>query len=63
MVEGYNYSEANKASGIVWDEEHLKKYLKNPRKYVKGTKMVFTGLRSKKDRENIVAYLREASLS
>src|SRR6476469_1397438 len=27
---GYNYSEANKNSGLTWDEDTLRKYLANP---------------------------------
>ena len=29
-VEGYNYSEADKNSGIVWDEASFKEFIKNP---------------------------------
>ena len=38
---GYSYSDANKDSGITWDEATLKEYLKNPRAKVPGTKMIF----------------------
>ena len=41
--EGYNYSEANKNSGITWDEATLRVYLKNPKAKVPGTKMAFPG--------------------
>src|SRR5246500_2361091 len=34
---GYNYSDANKNSGITWDEATLQKYLANPQGVVKGT--------------------------
>ena len=40
----YSYSDANKNSGITWDEATLKEYLKNPRAKVPGTKMIFPGL-------------------
>ena len=40
-VEGYKYSKAMKASGLVWDDATLAAYLKKPRKFVKGTKMAF----------------------
>ncbi len=40
----YAYSDANKNSGITWDEATLKEYLKNPRAKVPGTKMIFPGL-------------------
>src|SRR5437763_16705885 len=40
-VEGYNYSDANKNSGITWSEETFKEYIKDPRAKIPGTKMVF----------------------
>jgi len=51
------YSKAMKASGIVWDEETLTKYLRAPKKYIKGTKMAFVGLKKDADIENVIAYL------
>ena len=60
-VEGFKYSKAMKASGLVWDEPTLTAYLKKPRKFVKGTKMAFAGLRKDKDIANVIAYLKEAT--
>ena len=57
-LEGYKYSKAMKASGIVWDEETLAGYLRAPKKYVKGTKMAFVGLKKDAHIENIIAYLK-----
>jgi cytochrome c len=56
---GYHYSDANKNSGIAWDEATLKEYLKNPQKMVPGTKMVFPGLTSDEDIANVIAYLKQ----
>ena len=56
---GYNYSEPNKNSGITWTEENLKTYLKNPQKMIPGTKMVFPGLTSETDIDNVIAYLKQ----
>jgi cytochrome c len=51
------YSKAMKASGIVWSEETLTDYLRAPKKYIKGTKMAFVGLKKDADIENVIAYL------
>jgi cytochrome c len=56
---GYSYSEANKSSGITWDEATLKEYLKNPRGKVPGTKMIFPGLPKDEDIANVIAYLKQ----
>jgi cytochrome c len=58
-VEGYNYSEANKGSGLTWDEATLKDYLKNPKAKVPGTKMIFPGLPQEADIDNVIAYLKQ----
>jgi cytochrome c len=58
-IEGYSYSDANKNSGLTWDEATLKVYLKNPREKVPGTKMTFPGLTSQTDIDNVVAYLKQ----
>lgn len=59
QAEGYKYSKAMKAAELTWDEETLTTYLANPRKTVKGTKMVFPGLKKDADLENIIAYLAQ----
>ena len=55
------YSKAMKASGIIWDEDTLATYLEAPRKYVKGTRMAFAGLRKPADRDNVIAYIKQFS--
>ena len=57
--EGYHYSDANKNSGLTWDEATLKEYLKDPKAKVPGTKMVFPGLQSDDDIANVIAYLKQ----
>ena len=60
-VAGFKYSKAMKASGIVWDDALLDKYLTKPKKLVPKTKMAFAGLKKKSHRENLIAYLKEAT--
>ena len=50
-----------KSSGIVWNEESLDGYLKKPEAYVRGTRMLFVGLRKESDRANVIAYLKSYS--
>ncbi len=60
-AEGYSYSkamEAKVAEGLVWDEANLAAFLEKPRKFLKGTKMAFGGLRKEKDRNAIIAYFK-----
>jgi cytochrome c len=56
---GYHYSDANKKSGIVWGEETFKKYIKNPRGDIPGTKMIFPGIKNEKEIGNLWAYLKQ----
>lgn len=56
---GYSYSDANKNSGITWDEATLQEYLKNPRVKVPGTKMAFPGLKKDDDIVNVIAFLKQ----
>ena len=60
-VEDFNYSDANKNSGIVWEEPILRKYLADPQSMVPGTKMTFPGLKDPKQIEDVIAYLKEAT--
>jgi cytochrome c len=55
----YSYSDANKNSGLTWDEATLKEYLKDPRAKVPGTKMIFPGLPKDEDIANVIAYLKQ----
>ena len=56
---GYSYSDANKNSGIVWNEANFKKYIHNPRAMVPGTKMIFAGISNQKQVDNLWAYLKQ----
>jgi cytochrome c len=58
-VAGYNYSDANKNSGLTWDEATFKEYIKNPKAKIPGTKMIFAGIANEKEIEDLVAYLKQ----
>ena len=60
VVEGFKYSKAMAGSGLVWDETILTGFLAKPKKYLKGTKMSFAGLKKESDIANVIAYLRAA---
>jgi cytochrome c len=58
IVEGYSYSDANKNSGITWDEAQFLEYIKDPRAKIKGTKMIFPGIKNENEAKSLWAYLK-----
>jgi len=58
-VPDFNYSEANKNSGIVWNETTFKDYIKDPRAKIPKTKMVFPGIKDEKEQNDLWAYLKQ----
>ncbi|NKB19079.1 MAG: c-type cytochrome [Alphaproteobacteria bacterium] len=61
--DGYKYSSGMMAMKKKWGYEELNKFFVKPRKYIKGTKMAFVGIKKAKDRANLIAYLRSLSAS
>lgn len=58
-IEGYNYTDANKNSGITWDEKTFAEYITDPRVKIPGTKMVFAGIKSENEKAALWAYLKQ----
>ncbi len=58
-VADYNYSDANKNSGITWNEASFREYIQNPMAKVPGTKMAFPGIKSQNEIANLWAYLKQ----
>jgi cytochrome c len=58
-VAGYSYSDANKNSGIVWNEANFKEYIKDPRAKIPGTKMVFAGIKNEQEVNDLWAYIKQ----
>jgi cytochrome c len=56
-VPGFNYSKANKTSGLTWTPETLASYLPAPKTKIPGTKMNFNGLKVPAQVDDVIAYL------
>ncbi len=71
-VEKFKYSKDMKAAGqkgLVWNDETFLAYMKAPKKFIgklvgkkkARTRMVFSRLKKEKDRDNLLAYLKQAT--
>jgi cytochrome c len=58
-IEGYNYTEANKNSGIIWDDTTFSEYIIDPRAKIPNTKMIFPGIKNEKERGDLWAYIKQ----
>jgi cytochrome c len=58
-IEGYNYSEANRNSGLVWDEAVFAEYIKDPKAKIPGTKMMFSGIKGEQEIKDLTAFLKQ----
>jgi cytochrome c len=56
-VPGFNYSAANKNSGVTWTPQVMFTYLENPRQFMPGTKMAYAGLKDPQKRADVIAWL------
>ena len=59
--DGFSYSKVMAGFGGDWDWQSLNGFLANPKGYMKGTKMVYAGLKKDADRAAMLAYLRSLS--
>jgi cytochrome c len=57
--EGFNYSPANKNSGITWDHDAFVKYIRAPMQEMPGTRMAFVGIKNDKEIADLWAYLQQ----
>tara|TARA_R110000868_G_scaffold218576_2_gene469333 strand:- start:259056 stop:259574 length:519 start_codon:yes stop_codon:yes gene_type:complete len=59
--EGFSYSSAfkGKVGQITWNEENLDHFLTKPKKFIKGTKMSFPGIKDPQDRADLIAWMKE----
>jgi len=54
---GFNYSAAMKAKGGTWTWDELNKFLTNPRGYIPGTAMTFSGFSREGQRADVINFL------
>lgn len=59
-VPGFDYSDAMKKSGLVWNKATLDRFLAAPMDVVRGTAMGYAGIEDKKERADLIAYLEQA---
>ena len=57
-LEDFRYSNPMKRANIVWDEDNLRAYIKDPQARVKGNRMPYGGLTEAKEVDDIIAYLK-----
>lgn len=57
-VEGFAYSDAMKASGIVWDEAALRKWIADNTSVMPGTRMKHMSITDRNEQDFILAYLK-----
>jgi len=58
-VANFDYSDANKNSGIVWNEATFEDYIKNPAAKVPDTKMAFPGIKNEQQAKDLWAYITQ----
>jgi cytochrome c len=60
-VEDFKYSDAMKNANVEWNDDTLDKYLADPKGFIPGNRMAFPGLKKEEDRQNVIAYVEQAS--
>ena len=60
-VPGYAYSPAMKNANVTWNDDTLSKYLSDPKAFIPGDKMVFTGIKNPSSLGDLLAYLNQAT--
>lgn len=58
-IDGFKYSDANKNSGIVWDEKNFATYIKDPKAFMPGNRMAFIGIKNDTEIANLTAFLKQ----
>ena len=56
-INDFKYSEALVNYNKAWSREELFNFLEKPKDYIKGTKMIYKGLKKPSDRVDLISYL------
>jgi cytochrome c len=55
------YSPALKSAGIIWNDDTLDEWLKDPQHFIPGNTMTFPGMKDARQRRELLAFLKEAT--
>ncbi len=58
---GFQYSDAVKNAGFIWDADKLNQWLLDPRGFLPGNRMSFAGIKPEADRRDVIAYIKVES--
>jgi cytochrome c len=58
---GFTYSDALKSSDIVWDDETLAKFLRDPKDSMPGNRMSFPGIKDDATLRDLLQQLKQAT--
>jgi cytochrome c len=60
-VSGFSFSPAMQKSGVVWNDDTLTKFLRDPQGFIPGNRMGFPGVTDDKELADLLAYLKQAT--
>jgi cytochrome c len=55
------YSPALKSAGIIWNDDTLDEWIKDPQHFIPGNTMTFAGLKDARQRADLLAFLKDAT--
>jgi cytochrome c len=55
------YSPALKSAGIVWTDDTLDEWIKDPQHFIPGNTMTFAGMKDARQRADLLAFLKDAT--
>ena len=57
-LDGFRYSNPMKRANLVWDEDNLRAYIRDPQGKVKGNRMPYGGMSDPRNVDDVIAYLK-----